>query len=433
MSVIEKIYAGSASVGVIGLGYVGLAEAIEFTKARFRVTGFEIDESRVAAIAEGRSYIVDVSNEDLRHAVRTGLLTATSDMTRLGDMDAILICVPTPLGKTKAPDLSHIMSAVEAIRPNLRSGQLVVLESTTYPGTTTEVVRPALEASGLGAGYDFHLCFAPERINPGDHEHPASKIPRIVGGLTPECAEAARLLYARIAPEVVVVSSPEAAEMVKLLENTFRAVNIGLVNELALMCRSLGIDVWEIISAAATKPFGFMPFYPGPGLGGHCIPIDPLYLSWKARVNGFDPRFIELAHQVNSAMPRFVVTLVTDALNQAAMAVKGATILVLGVSYKPDVNDARESPATSVIAELWQRGATVFYHDPHVPVLEVHGQWIRSVPLEDYFLTNADCVVILTHHSGVDYERVLERATRIVDTRNVTRRHPQHHRKVVYL
>jgi UDP-N-acetyl-D-glucosamine dehydrogenase len=418
----ESIMAGTARVGVLGLGYVGLTEALELARAGFPVTGFDIDHDRVRAVQEGRSYLVDISDGDLAAVVGNNRLTATADFQRLGEQDALLICVPTPLGKSKAPDLSYIINAVDAIRPRLRRGQLVVLESTTYPGTTTEVVLPALESTGLRAGSDFHLCFSPERINPGDTTHPPSTIPRVVGGVTKTCAELAGSLYRRIAPDVVSVSTPAAAEMVKLLENTFRAVNIGLVNELALMCRSFGIDVWEIIDAAATKPFGFMPFYPGPGLGGHCIPIDPLYLSWKARLSGFDPRFIDLAHQVNSSMPRHVVSVVTDALNQRSRSLKGSRFLVLGVSYKRDVNDARESPAIEIIHELERREATVDYHDPYVPRLEVGGRTLTSVALDDQRLTGADCVIIATDHSALDYKRVVDLAPLVIDTRNVTRR-----------
>ena len=365
--------------------------------------------------------------------MRAGTLTATDDFQRLEDQDALLICVPTPLGKSKAPDLSYIISAVDSIRPRLRRGQLVVLESTTYPGTTREVVLPALESTGLRAGVDFHLCFSPERINPGDTAHPPSTIPRVVGGVTGACAELASRLYRRIAPDVVTVSTPEAAEMVKLLENTFRAVNIGLVNELALMCRSFSIDVWEVIDAAATKPFGFMPFYPGPGLGGHCIPIDPLYLSWKARLTGFDPRFIDLAHQINSNMPRVVVSVVTDALNHRGRCLKGSRFLVLGVSYKRDVNDARESPAIEIIHELERREAVVEYHDPYVARLEVGGRTLTSVSLDDRRLASADCVIIATDHTSLDYKRVVDLAPLVVDTRNVTRGVAPHRDNVVKL
>ncbi len=417
----DRIVAGTARVGVLGLGYVGLTEALELARAGFPVTGFDIDPDRVRAVQDGRSYLVDISDADLTSVVRAGSLAATTDFQLLAAQDALLICVPTPLSKSKAPDLSFILSAVESIRPRLRRGQLVVLESTTYPGTTTEVVLPALEASGLRAGLDFHLCFSPERINPGDKAHPPSTIPRVVGGLTPACAELASRLYRRIAPDVLTVSTPQAAEMVKLLENTFRAVNIGLVNELALMCRSFSIDVWEVIEAAASKPFGFMPFYPGPGLGGHCIPIDPLYLSWKARLAGFDPRFIDLAHQVNSSMPRVVVSVVADALNHRGKPVKDSRLLVLGVSYKRDVNDARESPALEIIHELQRREGLVEYHDPYVPRLEIAGRTLASVPLDDGRLAAADCVIIATDHSSVDYKRVVDLAPLVVDTRNVTR------------
>jgi UDP-N-acetyl-D-glucosamine dehydrogenase len=417
----DRIAATAARVGVLGLGYVGLTEAMELARAGFPVTGFDIDGERVRAVQDGRSYLVDITDADLATVVRAGVLTATDDFTRLEAQDVLIICVPTPLGKSKAPDLSYIVSAVDAIRRRLRQGQLVILESTTYPGTTTEVVMPALESTGLRAGVDFHLCFSPERINPGDKLHRPSTIPRVVGGVSTACTELASRLLRRIAPDVIAVSTTQAAEMVKLLENTFRAVNIGLVNELALMCRSFGIDVWEVIDAAASKPFGFMAFYPGPGLGGHCIPIDPLYLSWKARVTGFDPRFIELAHQVNSTMPRVVVSVVTEALNRRRKSVNGSRVLVLGVSYKRDVNDARESPAIDIIHELEQREALVEYHDPYVARLDVSGRIMTSVPLDESRLKDADCVVIATDHGGVDYKRVVDLASLVVDTRNVTR------------
>jgi UDP-N-acetyl-D-glucosamine dehydrogenase len=429
----ERILSTKAEVGVIGLGYVGLTEALELARAGFRVTGFDIDPVRVQAVMTGRSYLVDIADEDLSGAVKTGRLTATQDLDLLARMDAILICVPTPLSKTKSPDLSYIVSAVEAIRLRLRVGQLIVLESTTYPGTTWEVVLAALEPTGLVVGRDFFLCFSPERINPGDRQHPPATIPRIIGGVTPQCAELAAALLRRVSPQVNVVSSPQAAEMVKLLENTFRAVNIGLVNELALMCRTLGVDVWEIIDAAATKPFGFMPFYPGPGLGGHCIPIDPLYLSWKARISGFEPRFIDLANQVNVSMPRVVSSMVGDVLNDRGRSLKGSSIIVLGVSYKRDVNDARESPAIEILAELSKRGAAVTYHDPYVPELTVEGHSFRSVPLDDKVLSDADCVLIVTDHTGIDYKRVVELAKVVVDTRNATRSVLQHRDKIVKL
>jgi UDP-N-acetyl-D-glucosamine dehydrogenase len=322
---------------------------------------------------------------------------------------------------------------VDAIRQHLRAGQLIVLESTTYPGTTSEVVLSALESTGLAVGREFHLCFSPERINPGDTSFSPSRIPRIVGGITRECADVAAHLYRRISPEVVVVSSTEAAEMVKLLENTFRAVNIGLVNELAVMCRDFGLDVWEIVDAAATKPFGFMPFYPGPGLGGHCIPVDPLYLSWKARANGFEPRFIDLAHQVNSAMPRVVVSIVMDALNARRKSLNGSTVLVLGVAYKRDVNDVRESPALEIVEALEARGAHVHYHDPYVDRIAVKGRVLHSTPLSAETLERADCVLITTDHRVVDYKRVVELAPVVVDTRNATVGLVEYRDKVVRL
>ena len=417
----ERIAARAARVGVLGLGYVGLTEALELARAGFAVTGFDIDPERVAAVQAGRSYLVDIADADLARMVDSGTLVATSDFQRLAEQDVLLICVPTPLSKSKAPDLSFIISAIDAIRPHLRPGQLVVLESTTYPGTTSEVVRPALETSGLEAGRDFHLCFSPERINPGDKAHPPASIPRVVGGVSPACAGLAARFYRHIAPDVLTVSTPEAAEMVKLLENTFRAVNIGLVNEIALMCRSLAINVWEVIDAAATKPFGFMPFYPGPGLGGHCIPIDPLYLSWKARLTGFEPRFIDLANQVNSTMPRVVVDVVADALNQRRKPLNGSRVLVLGVSYKRDVNDVRESPALEIIHELERREASIEYHDPYVPHLEVAGRRRASVPLDEARLAATDCVLIATDHAAVDYKRIVDLSSLVVDTRNVTR------------
>jgi UDP-N-acetyl-D-glucosamine dehydrogenase len=433
MSLRDKVLSRSAQVGIMGLGYVGLTEALEFARAGFRVTGFDVDAGRVEAVQAGRSYLVDISDQDLRQAVGNGTLRATREFDLLAEMDAILICVPTPLSKTKSPDLSYIVGAVDAIRSRLRRGQLIVLESTTYPGTTREVLLSALEPTGLAVGTDFFLCFSPERINPGDRTHPPATIPRILGGVTPQCAELATVLLGQVSPQVVKVSSPQAAEMVKLLENTFRAVNIGLVNELALMCRTLGVDVWEIIDAAATKPFGFMPFYPGPGLGGHCIPIDPLYLSWKARISGFEPRFIDLANQVNVSMPRVVASIVTDVLNERRRSLNGSTILVLGVSYKRDVNDARESPAIEIITELSARGALVQYHDPYVPELTVGARSLTSVPLDDRTVSGADCVLIVTDHSGVDYKRVVDLAKVVVDTRNATRSVVQHQEKIVRL
>jgi UDP-N-acetyl-D-glucosamine dehydrogenase len=420
-------------VGVMGLGYVGLTEAVELARAGVRVTGFDIDADRVGRVNTCQSYLVDIPDGVLKEVVGSGRLDATTDFAALAGMDAILICVPTPLSKSKAPDISYIVNAVDAVRATLRPGQLVVLESTTYPGTTDEIVRPALESMGLVAGRDFHLCFSPERINPGDTAHPPGSIPRIIGGVTRQCAEVAGALYAHSSPEIVFVSSTRAAEMVKLLENTFRAVNIGLVNELALMCRGFGVDVWEIVEAAATKPFGFLPFYPGPGLGGHCIPVDPLYLSWKARVNGFEPRFIELAHSVNSGMPSVVVALVMDALNARGIPLKDAVILIMGVAYKRDVNDARESPAVDIIEGLKARGAKVLYHDPYVPTLQVGGRTLTSVEFDDRLARSVNCVVIVTDHRVFDYKRIVDAASLVVDTRNATRGLVEHRDRVVRL
>jgi UDP-N-acetyl-D-glucosamine dehydrogenase len=433
MQLTERIASVTADVGVLGLGYVGLTESVALARAGYHVTGFEVSKERIEAVQSGRSYIMDVADEELLCAVRSWSLTATDDFEGLRDMDVVLICVPTPLGKTKAPDIPYILAAVEAIEARLRPGQLVVLESTTYPGTTTEVVLPALSRTGLRVGEDFHLCFSPERINPGDREHTVFTVPRVVGGVTERCTDVATALFSRIASEVIAVSSPQAAEMVKLLENTFRAVNIGLANEVALMCRALGADVWEVIDAAATKPFGFMPFYPGPGLGGHCIPVDPLYLSWKARINGFEPRFIDLAHQVNSAMPRFVVSLLGETLNERGRSINGSRILVLGVSYKRDVNDIRESPALEILADLTRRGADVRYHDPYVPELMIGKRRLDSVPLVDDVLQDAHCALILTDHTAIDYKRVVETAPVVVDTRNATAAVVDPHRKIVRL
>src|SRR5438034_3110157 len=358
---LDRIRARKARVGVIGLGYVGLPLAVEFAHAGFDVTGFDVDESKTSQINAGKSYIPDVAEADLAGCVRAGTLRATTDMSQLAGMDAIDICVPTPLRKTKDPDLSYVVLAVEAVAATLKKGQLVILESTTYPGTTDEVVQPMLEAKGLKADVDFFLAFSPERVDPGNTRFTTKNIPTIVGGIGPASTDAAAALYGATVEHVVQVSSTRVAEMVKLLENTFRAVNIGLVNEIALMCHKMGIGVWEVIDAAKTKPFGFMPFYPGPGLGGHCIPIDPFYLSWKARQNGFECRFIELAGHINSSMPHYVVERVGDALNSVRKSINGARIHLVGVAYKRDVNDVRESPALDVLELLSKRGASLTY------------------------------------------------------------------------
>jgi len=419
---LERITARQARVGVVGLGYVGLPLAVEFARSGLSCTGIDLDARKVAAVLAGDSYIPDVQPADVQNLLEAGRLWATTDFTAVCDLDTVNICVPTPLRKTKDPDMSYIVSAVEAIVPNLREGMLVVLESTTYPGTTEEVVKPLLENGGLKAGVDFFLAFSPERVDPGNSAFNTRNVPKVVGGTTPDCAEVASALYRTSIETVVPVSSTRVAEMVKLLENTFRAVNICLVNELALMCDRLGIDVWEVVDAAKTKPFGFMPFYPGPGLGGHCIPIDPFYLSWKARQYGFEPRFIELAGHVNGAMPHATVTKIADALNVRKQSLNGARILVAGIAYKRDIDDTRESPALDVMALLHQQGAQVQYADPHVPQLDgrswLGGYALRSLTLDAATVAEADCVAILTDHSAFDYDALVAHAPLIVDTRN---------------
>ena len=413
----SKIRDRSARVGVIGLGYVGLPLAVEFAKKGFDVIGFDVDRSKTDKINAGRNYIPDVKTQDVKACVEAGRLKATTDMSGLKDMDVIDICVPTPLRKTKDPDLSYVIQAVGAVKANLRRGQLVILESTTYPGTTDEVVQPVLEENGFRAGTDFSLAFSPERVDPGNPDFDTRTIPKVVGGFDKKSTELASDLYGSIVDMVVPVSSTRVAEMVKLLENTFRAVNIGLVNEIALMAHRMDIDVWEVIDAAGTKPFGFMPFYPGPGLGGHCIPIDPFYLSWKARQSGFECRFIELAGQVNASMPSYVVERIGEALNTAKKSINGSRIHVFGVAYKRDVSDMRESPALDVLELLSRRGATLSYTDPFVPRLE-HGSIDLSAVPEDEAGTGIDCAVICTDHSVFDYSGVVKHFPIVVDTRN---------------
>jgi UDP-N-acetyl-D-glucosamine dehydrogenase len=414
----DRIETRKARIGVIGLGYVGLPLVAEFARAGFAVTGFDVDEWKIAEVNAGRSYILDVPGDDLAGPVREGRLSATNDMTRLAQMDVVDICVPTPLRKTRDPDLSYVVQAVDAVRPALRPGQLVILESTTYPGTTDEVVRPALEEGGLRAGDDFFLAFSPERVDPGNERFTTRTIPKVVGGVNAASTELACQLYGTVVDTVVPVSSTQVAEMVKLLENTFRAVNIGLVNEIALMCHRMQIDVWEVIDAAATKPFGFMPFYPGPGLGGHCIPIDPFYLSWKARQSGFECRFIELAGHVNGAMPGFVVERVAEALNTRRLPINGSRIHVFGVAYKKDVGDMRESPALDVIELLHRRGAVLSYTDPYVPTLAHGDLHLASVPEAEAV---ADCAIVCTNHRVFDYATMPARFPLVVDTRNALR------------
>jgi UDP-N-acetyl-D-glucosamine dehydrogenase len=425
----QKIESRRARTGVVGLGYVGLPLAVEFARAGFHTTGIDLDERKIQAVMEGRSYIPDVATADVQKLRNAGTLDATTDFSIVGDLDTINICVPTPLRKTKDPDMSYIVSAVEAIAKHLHPGMLIILESTTYPGTTDEVVQPLLEETGLKAGVDFFLAFSPERVDPGNPTFQTHNVPKVVGGLTPECSKLAAALYGPAIKTIVPVSSTRVAEMVKLLENTFRAVNIGLVNELALMCDKMNIDVWEVVDAARTKPFGFMAFYPGPGLGGHCIPIDPFYLSWKAKQTGFEPRFIELAGHVNASMPHFVVDKVADALNARRKPINGSSILIAGVAYKRDIDDMRESPALDVLGLLHTKGAKVAYADPYVP--EVHGrEWsgrfdLKAVDLTRGTIGQYDCVVIVTDHKAFDYDAIVAEADVIVDTRNAIKQaHP---------
>ncbi|HEY5839159.1 MAG TPA: nucleotide sugar dehydrogenase, partial [Pyrinomonadaceae bacterium] len=422
---INSIKTQRARVGVIGLGYVGLPLVTEFARGGFNGTGFEVDTEKAAKINGGESYIGDVESSQVKELIDNGKLHATTNFDELKDCDAIIICVPTPLRKTKEPDVSYILAAAEEIQKRLRRGQLVILESTTYPGTTDEVLLPMLEGTGLKLDEDFLLAFSPERVDPGNPEFKTHNIPKVVGGVTDDSTEAAAMLYGQIVRDVHAVSSARVAEAAKLLENTFRAVNIGMANEMARLCYALGIDTWEVIRAAATKPFGFMPFYPGPGIGGHCIPLDPHYLSWKARQHGFDSRFISLAEEVNSRMPEHVVQLVSDGLNDARKPMNGSRILLLGVAYKKDIDDVRESPALSIIDRLRLKGCDVRYHDPFVAEIrfdDAHtdsgGEPLSSVGLNDQEISAADCVVIVTDHSGIDYARVIELAPLVVDTRN---------------
>ena len=416
---LDKIRSRDARVAVIGLGYVGLPLAVEFAKAGLTTVALDVDGEKIARLEAGESYIADVSGEDVREVTRTGMLRPTTDFAELADVDTVDICVPTPLRKTRDPDLSYVVAVVDEIARHLHAGQLIILESTTYPGTIEEVVRPTLEAGGLSAGRDFYLAFSPERVDPGNAQWTTRNIPKVVGGVNEASTWVAVALYEQIVDTVVPVSSPTVAETVKLFENTFRAVNIGLANELALMCRELGVDVWEVIEAAKTKPFGYMPFYPGPGLGGHCLPIDPLYLSWKAKQSGFDSRFINLADHVNAGMPRCVVERVADALNSGAKSVKGSRVHLFGMAYKPNVSDVRESPSIDVALLLTQRGATVTYTDAFVPRIDEGTLHLESVSLEAAVAQGIDCAVITTDHRGLDYADLARRVPAIVDTRNV--------------
>ena len=419
---ISKAERREALFGIIGLGYVGLPLAVELARAGFRVLGYDISQPVVDGLNAGRSHIKDVSDADLREILDAGRFEATTDASRLGEPDAISICVPTPLSKYKDPDVSYIVAATEAVKKTLRRGQAIILESTTYPGTTREIMLPALESTGLTVGEDFFLAFSPERVDPGNAVYQTRNTPKVVGGITEACLAVGTALYAPAIDTLVPVSSTEAAELVKLLENTFRSVNIGLVNEMAIVCDKLGVNVWEVIEAAATKPFGFMKFTPGPGLGGHCIPIDPHYLAWKMRGLNYKTRFIDIAGEVNTEMPLFWVRKVIDELNSQGKAMRGARVLVLGVAYKKDIDDLRESPALDIIRLLDQYGADVSYHDPYVPAFTEDGHSFRSVPLDATAVQAADCVFIVTDHSGIDYGMVRTHAALVVDTRNALAR-----------
>jgi UDP-N-acetyl-D-glucosamine dehydrogenase len=422
VSLLEAIRQRRAKVTVLGLGYVGLPLSVGLAEAGFPVTGYDVNADRVRELQAGNSHIADVSRRRLRRALASGKLRVTADANDLA-AQVFLICVPTPFGKARQPDLSCVTQAAQTVAPCLERGALVVLESTTYPGTTREIVRPIVESSGLTAGRDFALAFAPERVDPGNAAYKVQNTPRIVGGLTPRCARAAKALYSQLAPKVRTVSSLETAEMAKLMENTFRHVNIALVNEMALLCTDLGVDVWEMIDAAATKPFGYMPFYPGPGVGGHCIPIDPCYFSYRVRELGRQARFVELAEAINEGMPEHVVSRISDALNERGKALRGARILVLGAAYKRDVADVRESPALKVIAKLRQKGAIVRYHDPLVPEVNGTGEALHSVALTPREMESCDCAVVVTDHSSLPYRELVQRCRLIFDTRNALRRY----------
>jgi len=429
----EKLETRTARVSVIGLGYVGLSLGVELAKAGVVVRGIDLDLERVSLLNRGESYLVDVPADVLAPLVADGRLSGSTSFDEAAGADAVIICVPTPLRKSKEPDISFILSALESVLPKLHAGQLMVLESTTYPGTTEEVVLPRLEAAGFVVGKDFFLAFSPERVDPGNKKFTTATIPKVVGGVTRACTELAAALYRQVTSTVFEVSSPRVAETAKLLENTFRSVNIALANELAFACRKIGVDPWEVIEAAATKPFGFMPFYPGPGIGGHCIPVDPLYLSWKVRLTGYEAQFIALADQVNRAMPEHVVSLVGDALNDRGLAMRGASVLVMGVTYKADVNDIRESPALEILEMLERKGAHVSYADPFTPQLALGGTKMIAVEPTADAIAAADCVLILTNHSTFDYRAIAERAPLVVDTRNALKAYRETRSSIVTL
>jgi UDP-N-acetyl-D-glucosamine dehydrogenase len=430
---IQKILNKKALVGIIGMGYVGLPLVLRFCEEDFTVLGFDIDSKKVATLKRGKSYLKSISSSRVSRFIRNGHLDVTDDFSRLKQADCILICVPTPLTEKMEPDLRYIENTNEAIRQNLRRGQLIVLESTTYPGTTEELILPKLETTGLKAGKDFFLAFSPEREDPGNKRFVTHQIPKVVAGLTPPCQKVVTTLYRQIIAKVVPVSSPRVAELTKLLENIYRSVNIALVNELKMLADRMGIDIWEVIEAASTKPFGFSPFYPGPGMGGHCIPIDPYYLSWKAREYDFTTRFIFLAGEINVHVPYYVVAKIQDALNERGKSIKGARILILGVAYKKDVDDARESPALAIMDLLQRKGAVILYHDPYIPSLPSFRKYsfkLQSSPLTDQLLRRVDAAVVVTDHS-IDYRRVVKLASLIIDTRNATKGMDRYKKKIV--
>jgi UDP-N-acetyl-D-glucosamine dehydrogenase len=429
----EKLENREATAAVIGLGYVGLPLAMEIAAAGFNVVGLDLDHSKIAMLKQGKSYILDVPEKTVAATVGSGRFTPTSDSGELRNADTVSICVPTPLSKSRDPDISFILAATEEIRKYLHPNQLIVLESTTYPGTTDELILPELESSGLRVGKDFFVAFSPERIDPGNGSFNTRNTPKIVGGTTPECTEIARTFYCQFIDSVIPVSSTKCAEMVKLLENTFRSVNIGMVNEMALMCDLLGVDIYEVIDAAATKPFGFIPFYPGPGLGGHCIPIDPHYLAWKLKALNFQARFIGLASEINGMMPAVVNSLVAEGLNRASKSIRGSKILVLGIAYKKNVSDCRESPALDVMRMLSDKGAVLSYNDPFVPTVRIGGQLLSSVELSAGAIQSQDCVIILTDHSAYDFRSLLQSAKLVIDTRNATKDLPQFKDRVIKL
>ena len=431
---IEKILTKEALIGIIGMGYVGLPLVLRFCEEDFRVLGFDVDSRKVATLKRGKSYLKSISSSRISQFIRSGRFDATDDFSRLGELDCILICVPTPLTEKMEPDLQYIEKTIESVRERIRKGQLIVLESTTYPGTTEELILPRLKSGGLKVGQDFFLAFSPEREDPGNKRFTTHQIPKVVAGVTPSCQKVVTALYRQIIKKVVPVSSPRVAELTKLLENIYRSVNIALVNELKMLADRMGIDIWEVIEAASTKPFGFSPFYPGPGMGGHCIPIDPFYLSWKAREYDFTTRFIFLAGEINVHVPYYVVAKIQDALNGRGKSIKGARILILGVAYKKDVDDARESPALAIMSLLQKKGAAILYHDPYIPALPHFRKYyfrLKSSSLTEKLLQGIDAAVVVTDHSCIDYSWVVKHAPLVIDTRNVTRDMRQWKKKIV--